>query len=48
MAIPVPEPSMSDQMDEAGRIASSDPGKAEELYKGVLSRKAGMFFLRLL
>lgn len=32
---------MSSQVAEAGRVAPSDPTRAEELYRGVLSRKAG-------
>lgn len=43
MAIPVAESSMSSQVAEAGRMASADPTKAEELYRGVLSRTAGEF-----
>lgn len=42
MSVPIAEPdSITVQLDAANATVSSDPTKAEELYRGVLSRKAG-------
>lgn len=41
MAIQPPAASLSEQVAEASRVASTDPTKAEELYRGVLSQQSG-------
>jgi hypothetical protein len=40
MAIP-PQTSISDQLEQAAQASKSEPAKAEELYREILSRKAG-------
>jgi hypothetical protein len=40
MAIP-PQTSISDQLEQAAQATKSEPAKAEELYRDILSRKAG-------
>ena len=34
-------PSTSEALDQANAVSKSDAAKAEELYRGILSRKAG-------
>lgn len=41
MALPPPQSSTSQDLETASSLASSDPAKAEDLYRGILSRKAG-------
>ncbi|GFZ49123.1 26S proteasome regulatory subunit RPN6 [Saitozyma sp. JCM 24511] len=40
MALPPPQASTSQDLETASSLASSDPAKAEDLYRGILSRKA--------
>ena len=43
MAIPVAPASFSEELDQANASSSSDPAKAEQLYRSILSRKACVF-----
>ena len=44
MAVQPALPTTSEELEKAGEASSSDPSRAEELYKAVLSRQAGECF----
>ena len=44
MAVQPTKPSMSSDLIRAEKLSSEDPAKAEEVYRDILSRKAGLSF----